>query len=79
MMELYNENEKKAYEAYQRAQLENEIYAIKEYQKAISEIDLDTLDYHILAQLKDWAESLLGHAKTARDLFSKLEDESEYI
>ncbi len=77
MMELYNENEKKAYEAYQRAQLENEIYAIKEYVKAISEFNItdNGFDYSTFSNLRDQAEYLQTHAKAARDLFLKLEDE----
>ena len=79
MMELYNEHEKEAYKAYQKAQYENEMYAIKEYQKAISEFDFGEINYCTLSELKDWAERLLGHAKTAREIFPNFEDENLYI
>ena len=75
MMELYNEHEKEAYKAYQKAQYENEIYAIKEYQKAISEFDFGEINYCTLSQLKDWAESLRTHATTARELHANLNPE----
>ena len=78
MMELYDEQEEEAYKAYQKAQYENEMYAIKEYQKAISEFDFGEINYCTLSQLKDWAESLRTHAKTARELYGNL-DQTEYI
>ncbi len=71
MMELYNENEAKAYKAYQKAQYDNEVYAIKEYLKAISEFKLtDGYDgYAELHRLQDQAERLKQHADAAIRLF----------